>query len=508
MNTRPLDDMLDALYEDDDVDFANLELADEIVNAYPTRAEAWAARARVHSKLEDFAAAEADTQQALKIDPQSPDALRMKAMCLIDIQKDMGASKRLLDDVLRNHPTHYGALLGSGWIAGESGDALTAMKFFARAHGARPEYLRPLNNLAFFASEHAEWDALVSAVRDIEAQHPLNGLQHYNVGTILFEAGRHSDAITHFDLARQLPGEQNAIQHNRALCLEKLERKQEAIEEWSNLLLREPDWDWPLAGRARCLRALGRTDEALADIGRLNQIDPHNETARRYESGIYFDKNDYAKSLLVLDGLVADGLADAWVHNLRGCCHHQLNDLGRARADFLKVMETEPEHFRANLNLAQTEFDDEKFQRACDHAEAAIAIAPQEWESHHLRAKSLAALKQFDAANSVFDRWLTAQPDDDQAREAWAKYLQAQGEWKAAINQFEQLIQRGEKHPYIFWCVGECYKALDDRAGAAQWYGKARAGYLLQNKQDSVAACDHSLNELGAKKGFFSKLFG
>ena len=48
-----LDSLLEELYGADDHDYFDLDLANDIVARFPAEAEAWAARARIHYKLDE-----------------------------------------------------------------------------------------------------------------------------------------------------------------------------------------------------------------------------------------------------------------------------------------------------------------------------------------------------------------------------------------------------------------------------------------------------------------------
>ncbi len=55
-------------------------------------------------------------------------------------------------------------------------------------------------------------------------QAPDYGMLAYNAGTMLYEVDEFDRAIVHLDRARELLGEQNAVQMNRALTLQQMGR--------------------------------------------------------------------------------------------------------------------------------------------------------------------------------------------------------------------------------------------------------------------------------------------
>ncbi len=516
MNTESLENLLNAFYRDDDNDFFNVELAQQIVNAYPDRAESHAALARAHYKLDEYDIAALHTRDALQIDSNCPDALRVHANYLELIDSKVEEANRILDAALKQHPNHYGCLLARGYSAMEAGDVELGATLLLRACQSRPDYQRALVNLLYFCQEHGKWDTLQTAIRKIEQHRPLDGQQLYNVGTALYESKRYSEAIVFLDRSRDALGEENAIQHNRALCLEKLERYQEAIDEWSSLLLHEPDWEWPLEGRVRCHRELGNIDAAVADIKRLNAIDPNNQTARGYEASIRYDQNDYATSLLILSALITDFPDYAWAFNLRGKCHRQLHMTTKARADFLKAIECDSTYFNAHYNLAELEINESRYADALKHAEIAISLQPNDWQSREYRAHALSGLSREDEASRVYSTWLETHPDDTSAGDAYGAYLMKHERWQVALGVLERTFKSRQlqsssqqiSQSYAAWSIGECHKGLGNKTAANEWYQKAKVSYTLEGNKESADICEQSIQGLAAKKGFFSKLFG
>jgi tetratricopeptide (TPR) repeat protein len=508
-----LDLLLETFYRDDEHEIFNVTLAEQIVARYPADARSHAALARAHAKLDDAEAAAHHLREALQLDAEQPDALRVKAHLLEEVDHNLPEANRVLDAAIARHPNHYGCLLARGYSAAENGDAALGAALLLRAVQARPDYRRALTNLTHFCSEGGAAnalfvDAMLSACLAIESRQALDGEQLYNVGTGLHQAGRFQEAIAFLDRGRAMLGDENAIQHNRALCLESLERYQEAIDEWSALLEREPEWDWPLEGRIRCNRALGRIEAAMADIARVNALEPHNRSARRSHAGILYDQKNYADAVRVLDPLLVDHPDYDMAFALRGLCHKHLQQPVQARADFQRAVAIDPSYFVAHYQLAHVALSQGHHDEALSHSEIAISLDPSDWDSRSLRAQTLSALGRENEAKQTYAAWLQMHPDDVVARDAYATYLVEHKQWQPALTLLEQAIDPMKSQPYAAWSMGECHKGLGNAAAAREWYQKAKTQYLLDNDPASAESCESSIQNLTAKKGFFSKLFG
>jgi tetratricopeptide (TPR) repeat protein len=512
-NTESLDVLLESFYRDDESEFFNLELAEHIVATYPEAAQSHAALARAYCKLQENDAAATHLRDALRIDPQHPDVLRVKAYLLEAVDQNLQEANRVLDSALAKYPNHYGCLLARGYSAVENGKHDVGANLLLRAVKARPDYRRAFTNLTHFCSEHGASntlfvDTLLAAVKLIESYRKLDGEQLYNLGTGLYQIDRYAEAIVYLDRARTESGEQNAIQHNRALCLEKLERYQDAIDEWSLLLEREPEWDWPIEGRVRCNRTLGNIDAAMADIERLSALDPNNQNGRRYHAGILYDQEKYTLSLAVLDTLLADHPDYDIALVLRGQCHVHLNQTSKARADFQRAIEIDEAYFLAHYHLAKLELAEGRNDESLTHAEISISLDPNDWDGRALRAKALSALGREAEANRMYESWIETHPDDSVAFEAYAAHLIELKRWQPALALLERALDPLKSHPYRAWSIGECHKGLGNLAAAREWCQKAKTSYALEGNKESADICERSVQGLVEKKGLFSRLFG
>lgn len=505
---RSLESMLHDLFLDHENDVINQELAEQIVAAYPKRAEALAARARVYYRLDDYERAETDVRAALAIDADCPEAIRVHAYLLQDAHDNAEEADRVLDAALSKHPNDYGLLLARGYSAMIAGDNDNAIRLLTRACQVQPLAVKGLGNLVHVCPEADRIDDLLNAVRIVESARALKGQECYNVGTALYQGKRNQEALTYLDRGRELLGEQNAIQHNRALCLEALGRHQEAIDEWSNLLLREPDWDWPREGRIRCNRELGNVDAAMSDIAYLNKLDPQNQNGRQELASILYEKDDFSGAIRVLDALIADECDGAWERNLRGSSYHRLKQLSDARSDYLRAIEIDDTYPQALRNLAKVELEEGRPAEALKYAEMAISVSPDSWTAHDLRGQALTALGQKDAAASVYARWLEKHPDDKVARESYGLHLLETARYKEALRELQRVVDPLNPGGYLCWSIGECHKGLKNTAAAREWYQKARTRYALQNNQHSVTVCDDAIKALDEKKGLLSRWFG
>lgn len=496
-----------AEFEDqDDCDCHNLELANTMVERFPGEVRAWVARVRVHSKHGDADAARSDLARAKAIDAKAAPVIWMEASFAQD-EGRIDHATAILDEALAREPFHYGCLLLRGWIASEQEDDARAEACWRKAVEHHPGRKRTINNLVGLYIRTGRYDEIERMHARLLALGPVDGMTEYNIGTQLMEHKQNAMAIAFFDRGRALLGEQNAIQHNRALCLEKLGRHEEAIAEWSQLLAREPDWSWPRLGRIRSLREIGRNEEALADVHYLQKLEPQNVELREKAASILYSLDRYDESIGVLDGLIRDNPSDKWAVNLRGRCYLDKGQADKAKPDFEAALHLDDEHFNARRNLARAELDLRNYEAAQENAEVAIALDPDDWTVRALRAEALAAQGESDLAIKEYEAWIKRFPDETDARRKLGRLLIELKQWSAAQQQYEA-IYRLERSGYAAYNVGLCEENKQRKEAAASWYKKAEASYREENQADDAESCVQALKRLSAPRWSLTRLFG
>ncbi len=232
-----------------------LALCEQGVREQPNAAVMWALRARCHDKRGVPAARDADLARALTLDPHCADALRVRATVAYN-DGDHEETWRILRDARQRAPSHFGLLMAEAYVLINDQRLQDAIDCWTRAIQQRPQAGAPH---CYIASNLANAGRHTEAVPYFEravALAPGNGRFMYDAGNTYRRLGDLNKAIAMFDRSRAILGEENAIQHNRASCLQALGRDADAVEEWTSLLRREPDWDWPLEGKARSLHRL------------------------------------------------------------------------------------------------------------------------------------------------------------------------------------------------------------------------------------------------------------
>lgn len=512
-----LQDLLHRLFQAEDIDDLDLDLADQAVTKFPDAPEALQARAFIRLGVRDRRGANEDLQAAQKLHPSHVGHGWIQ--CVMALERGPEGHAEALSHgqaVLAREPGHFGALVALARLFETQRQVNDAVDHWRRAIQARPRSFRAHNALIKLLCANGRHADAIELIRHADVPMHSNGMAiEYNMGTLLLHE-HPAKAIEFLDTARRRMGEVNNVQHNRAHCLETLGRYQEAVEEWDNLLLREPDWDWPLLGRARSLAQLGRFDEAVADIRHLQKIQPGDPEVTRAAAGVFYEKGDHAAALEALQALDAlQRIDNEYLNNLMGATYLHLGELEKARPWFVKAIGLQPDSYRAHKNLAACLLKPHPVPRAdareaIGYAEIAISLRPNLWLPRELRIKALMALDRKDEARQMFENWLAEHPSDMEGRQAYALHLLNEGGASTALAaaQFEKLMSLHGEDPYYAWGLGKALGFSGQVEKGKVWLNKAMQQYQMNGESANVLICVNTLAELDKPKSLIGRLFG
>lgn len=254
--------------------------------------------------------------------------------------------------------------------------------------------------------------------------------------------------------------------------------------------------------RGRVYAALGRLEEALADIDTVIELDPNYPD-------YYFDRADLRRRMGDLPGALADYsesitfAAPFWeMHYNRADLRLELGDLAGAIEDLRYVLELEPDELDARINLASL------LREQGDPAGSLTQI--EEGLRHHpgdarlLCARGLLALDAGDDQEALrdFDLALTAEPDLVSALANRAALVLETGDHRTAVADLTRALAIEADNPdllynrgYVHQSAGDWESARRDYTAALLLPGSDRADLLRQRAECHLALGDPAAHQ-------------
>ncbi|MBB1596143.1 tetratricopeptide repeat protein [Achromobacter sp. UMC46] len=489
-----------------------LSLCEQGVREQPGSAVMWALRARYHDKRSAHAQRDADLARSLTLDPQCSDALRVRATALYDAGEQQEAW-RILRDARQRAPSHFGLMMSEAYLLINDRRLEDAIECWTRASQLRPSAAAPHCYIGSNLHNAGRYqDALPYHQRAV-ALAPNNGGFLYDAGNNYRRLGDLKNAIAMFDRARAILGEENAIQHNRASCLQALERHEDAVEEWSSLLRREPDWDWPLEGKARSLHRLGRADEAAPLWRHLDALSDTGWEGRKEQAREFVRSGDPELAEQALQGLDPMDSGDAQLLFVAGNAQRDQRNWEQALAYYLRGYEIAPGDDFLPGNAADMLTRLERYDEALPLSEVAISLDPDWLKWRRVRIDALTNLGRGAEAVADADRALAKWPDSGPLHAERINALNAAKQYEEALAACDRLI--GLDPDYRSWALfsrGEIYGHLKRPAESALAYRQAAASYQQNGKAEyqdlSLRRAQAAEEAAASPRGFLGRLFG
>jgi stress-induced-phosphoprotein 1 len=224
------------------------------------------------------------------------------------------------------------------------------------------------------------------------------------VGNDEVKKGKHAAAYEAYSKGIEADPDHAMILSNRALCLEKLGRLEEAVEDAKRCTVLRPDFVKGFMRAATCLIELKRPDEAMDVLRRapnnseveqlLAKVKPEAEKTQKSrlaqlsgaeklkeEGNVLFKKGFFEKALEVYTKALKackdqKGETAVAIRNNRAGCYQQLSDFHAVVQETNFVLEQQPGNLKALLRRMLALEPLEKYEQALADARLVIQQAP------------------------------------------------------------------------------------------------------------------------------------
>ncbi|WP_329172570.1 tetratricopeptide repeat protein [Streptomyces sp. NBC_01477] len=225
--------------------------------------------------------------------------------------------------------------------------------------------------------------------------------------------------------------------------------------------------------RSQVLAAVGRLEEAIADLDHVIEVDPMYPEYRFDRGNVLSRLGRYTEALRDYDHAARLGPPFPELFHNRGLAHAGNGDLARAAADFGYVLDLEPDHLEGRISLASLLLDTGDALGAAAVAEAGVALTAEEPRLHCAHGLALLELGQTQEATEAFDRALVLDPGLTAARVNRAIAAYQHQEFDRALDDLSSALEKDQDNPDLLYNRGFVYEALEQWDRAAADYSRA-----------------------------------
>ncbi|GAA1973460.1 tetratricopeptide repeat protein [Kitasatospora viridis] len=225
--------------------------------------------------------------------------------------------------------------------------------------------------------------------------------------------------------------------------------------------------------RSQVLAGLGREEEALAELTRVIEMDPHYPEYHFDRGNLHFQLGLHQEALADYESAIRLSPPFPEVHFNRGSVLGELGDVAGALADFQYVLDLEPDHTDARVSAASLLLDCDRPREAAEQAALGLELTPDQARLHCTLGLALLELDDPAGAVRAFDRALELDPDLAQARVNRAVVAHAEGRLADALADLGTAIEQTPEDGDIRYNRGYALESADRWQEAAADYTAA-----------------------------------
>ncbi len=462
--------------------------AEQMVNKLnlqgPARAEFLRVRASIYTAEENYAAAERDLKEALRLDPQN-DLIPLQYANLLWKTKRTDEARRIYNSILAKDQNNRYALEALGYLARETGDNKTAEGYFQRLAKAYPNdyvaYLA-LGDLYTATRDFPRANTSYEAAYKIA---PNNAVIIANAANAAIESRQIDLAGNWVARAQGKAKDDPRVMREDERYLFHKGRFLEASQIGTKVLQQLPKDRNASVYLAYALYNLGRYDDVLA-------------LSQKYEGILEKEPNfplligHVHKQVNLLDQAVNDysraiardpKMVEAYVN--RGYTRNDLQDPLNSTKDFQQALALAPDNGIAHLGLSFADLQLRHGKQALDEADTAQKLMGESGATHLARATAYRQMRLLDKAEREYDAALKYAPDDLKLHMALADTQYHGRRFPQALQTLDAALRLSPDDPLIYAEMAHSYAALHNReqtlryVQAAEQAGQSRAAILL-----------------------------
>ena len=165
-----------------------------------------------------------------------------------------------------------------------------------------------------------------------------------------------------------------------------------------------------------------------------------------------------------------------------------LGDNKKAKQALLKILDKNPNSYKAHLMLAQVYENEGGMRKAIDEYVQAIDLNKKDYDSYYKVAKLLDGLDKKEETSEMLYSLLNKKPDMTDASILLGEILIENEMYKEAVNVYQDALRFDQVNYDLYYNLGIAYTMLNDFQNAKTCYEKAaEINSLLHNAKYSLA---------------------
>jgi tetratricopeptide (TPR) repeat protein len=374
----------------------------------------------------------------------------------------LAAAETIYREVLQEQPDHADALQLLGIVAGQRGDADTAIDLIRQSIRLKPDHPGAYRNLGPLLAQKGQFYEAIVAYRKFLELRPDSPEIHRDLGTALKACGRLEEAFASVSRAVELKPDFAFAYNDLGNIATARNQLDDAIAAYSKAIALKPDFAEAHNNLGNALSAKGLIEEALAAYRRAiehkgNLAAAHNGAGNMLRR---IGRGDEAISAYRTAIRLKPDFALAYF-NL-GQAYRIAGQPEQALAAYRDALRIEPNNAEVHANMAVVLAEMQRFSEAMNAHGQLAAIMPNAAITHEVLGNILLERQDAAGATDQFRQAVAINSNLDTAWHGLGMALQSQGNFDEAAKCFRRMLEICPRAG-----IGVVYRHLFNTGGAA-----------------------------------------
>lgn len=475
-----------------------------VVKYNPKDATSWFYLALAYDNLDDSLHAISAYKEVIKLREREVDAYKCLSVIYMKNKEPEAAiecAKKALEMVQDDYSVYY--IIGTAYMSMKNFE--DSVYYLEKALELNPEHSQIYNNLGTSYLTIGNMEKAYENFQRATELDPNNAITYFNIASILQIQDKHEEACKYFDKAYSIEQSDNYLTA-WALSEVKLCKWEDAIAHYKYLATHHPEKQTYQYNLACCYEQSGDYKNAISILSSLVAMNPKSVSMSRKLANIFLKTNQplLAKEIYEKIMLLGNVSFDVCYEFAHVCI--LLKDTDKAEKILKKVIELNPEHAQAHMDLGVIYLSKRLLDYAKDEFEQAMNIEPENPKIIGEYANFLHAVSEFEKADEYYQKALQL---DDKAYYMLAfsalnkMFLK---DYDKAQEQIDRAISHLPQDGFFLYIAGKIRYLKGDYEEAKRFLIK---GYELDENIETknlLAICYYELENYEQAKNIFKSL--
>ena len=311
------------------------------------------------------------------------------------------------------------------------------------------------------------WQGCITLWSDVLSKSPQSHRAHHNLGVVLMEQERLTEAVSHFSEALRIKPDYAIAHNNLGTALKEQGSLKEAISHFSEALRIRPDYAEAHNNLGTSLARQGKLKEAVGHFFKALRIKPDFADAH-YNLGVTLERQGRHKKAVKHFSVALRIKPDyPEAHNNLGTALARRGKLDEAIRHFSEALRIKPDYAKAHNNMGTALKELGSLNEAIRHFSEALRIEPDYVEARNNLGTALARRGKLNEAIWHFSEALRIKPGFAVTHYNLGVALMEQESLKEAVRHFSEALRINPDYAEAGHNLELCLQRMGKSAGAS-----------------------------------------